>query len=67
VIMVLVHRLLVARLYEGRGFRRARRDGPITVRVPAAEGGGSGIAVSSYDGMPLDVIALSERARAGPS
>jgi len=67
VIMVLVHRLLVARLYEGRGFRRARRDGPITVRVPAAEGGGSGIAVSAYDGMPLDVIALSERARAGPS
>jgi len=67
VIMVLVHRLLQARLYEGRGFRRARRDGPMTVRVPAAEGGGSGIAVSAYDGMPLDVIALSERARAGPT
>ena len=56
--------MLVARLYEGRGFRRARRDGPMTVRVPAAEGGGSGgIAVSAYDGMPLDMIALSERAR----
>jgi predicted PurR-regulated permease PerM len=68
VIMVLVHRLLVARLYEGRGFRRARRDGPITVRVPAAEGGGTGgVALSAYDGMPLDVIALSERARASPS
>ena len=68
VIMVLVHRLLVARLYEGRGFRRARRDGPITVRVPAAEGGGTGgIAVSAFDGAPLDIIALSERTRAGPT
>jgi predicted PurR-regulated permease PerM len=68
VIMVLVHRLLVARLYEGRGFRRIRREGPITVRVPAAEGGGTGgIAVSAYDGMALDIIALSERARASPN
>ncbi|HZS61817.1 MAG TPA: AI-2E family transporter [Gemmatimonadaceae bacterium] len=68
VIMVLVHRLLVARLYEGRGFRRARRDGPITVRVPAAEGGGTGgVAVSAFDGVPLDIIALSERTRAGPT
>jgi predicted PurR-regulated permease PerM len=62
VIMVLVHRLLVARLYEGRGFRRTRRDGPMTVRVPAAEGGG-GIAMSAYDGAMPDIIALSEHSR----
>jgi predicted PurR-regulated permease PerM len=62
VIMVLVHRLLVARLYEGRGFRQIRRDGPMTLRVPAAEGGG-GIAFSAYDGLPIDIIAVAERTR----
>jgi predicted PurR-regulated permease PerM len=62
VIMVLVHRLLVARLYEGRGFRRIRRDGPMHLRVPAAEGGG-GIALSAYEGVPIDVIAVAERAQ----
>jgi predicted PurR-regulated permease PerM len=68
VIMVLVHRLLVARLYEGRGFRRVRRDGPLTVRVPAAEGGSSGgIGIPAYDGSTLDIIAIAERARSSPS
>ncbi len=58
-IMVLVHRLLVARIYEGRGFRRPRRDRPLVLRVPAAEGGVGGATV---DGNGPDLIALGEAA-----
>ncbi len=53
-VMVLIHRLLVTRVYEGRGFRRPGRNRPMVVRVPAA-----GIVDYPADGGP-DLVALGE-------
>jgi predicted PurR-regulated permease PerM len=39
VIMVVVRRILLTRLYEGQGFRRTTRERPLVLRVPASEGG----------------------------
>jgi predicted PurR-regulated permease PerM len=39
VIMVIVRRILLTRLYEGQGFRRTTRDRPLVLRLPASEGG----------------------------
>jgi predicted PurR-regulated permease PerM len=39
VIMVVVRRILISRIYEGQGFRRTTRDSVLVVRVPAAKGG----------------------------
>jgi predicted PurR-regulated permease PerM len=39
VLMVVVRRILVNRIYEGQGFRRAERDRVLVLRVPAPEGG----------------------------
>jgi predicted PurR-regulated permease PerM len=39
VIMVIVRRILLSRIYEGRGFRRTTRERPLVLRLPASEGG----------------------------
>jgi predicted PurR-regulated permease PerM len=39
VIMVVVRRILLTRLYEGQGFRRTTRERAIVLRLPASEGG----------------------------
>jgi predicted PurR-regulated permease PerM len=38
-IMVIVRRILINRIYEGKSFRRAVREAPLIVRVPAPRGG----------------------------
>lgn len=57
VIMVVVRRILVNRIYEGQGFRRTPRGRTMVLRVPAPEGG-----VVMVEGLPVDLIALAERA-----
>lgn len=57
VIMVVLRRILINRIYEGHGFRRASRDRALVLRVPAPEGG-----VLVTDAPDLDVIAESARA-----
>jgi predicted PurR-regulated permease PerM len=37
--MVIVRRILINRIYEGRGFRRTTRDRVFVLRVPAPDGG----------------------------
>jgi predicted PurR-regulated permease PerM len=37
--MVIVRRILINRIYEGRGFRRSTRDRVFVLRVPAPDGG----------------------------
>jgi predicted PurR-regulated permease PerM len=39
-LMVVVRRILVHRVYEGHGFRRAMRDQPMVLRVPPPDGDG---------------------------
>jgi predicted PurR-regulated permease PerM len=56
VVMVVVRRILVNRIYEGQGFRRTARDRALVVRVPAPEGG-----VLVPDLPPIDLIAAAER------
>ena len=55
VIMVIVKRILLARIYEGQGFRRTTRERPLILRLPASEGGVIIPPVS------IDVITLLER------
>jgi predicted PurR-regulated permease PerM len=38
-VMVIVRRILINRIYEGRGFRKSTRDRVFVLRVPAPEGG----------------------------
>lgn len=38
-IMVIVRRILINRIYEGRGFRKSTRDRSFVMRVPAPDGG----------------------------
>jgi predicted PurR-regulated permease PerM len=37
--MVIVRRILINRIYEGKGFRRSTRDRSFVLRVPAPDGG----------------------------
>lgn len=37
--MVIVRRILLSRIYEGRGFRKSTRDRTFVIRVPAPDGG----------------------------
>jgi hypothetical protein len=39
VVMVVVRRILISRIYEGQGFRRVARDRVLVLRVPAPDGG----------------------------
>ena len=54
-VMVIVRRILITRIYEGQGFRRTTRERPLVLRLPAP---GGGVLVPS--GPPVDVIAVSE-------
>jgi predicted PurR-regulated permease PerM len=59
VIMVVVRRILITRIYEGQGFRRTTRDRMLVLRLPAPEGG-----VLATNGGSIDVVSRVERARA---
>jgi hypothetical protein len=56
VLMVVVRRILVNRIYEGQGFRRTTRDRTLTLRVPAPEA-----SVLAPEGPPIDAITVLER------
>lgn len=56
VAMVVLRRILINRVYEGQGFRRAARDRAHVLRVPAPEGG-----VLVADTQELDIVADAER------
>jgi predicted PurR-regulated permease PerM len=58
VLMVVVRRILITRIYEGQGFRRTTRDRVLVLRLPAPEGG-----VLVADGGPVDVVTHAERER----
>jgi predicted PurR-regulated permease PerM len=55
VIMVVVKRILLSRIYEGQGFRRTTRERPLILRLPASEGG---VTIPS---IPVDVVSVLER------
>jgi predicted PurR-regulated permease PerM len=57
VTMVVLRRILINRIYEGHGFRRAARDRALVLRVPAPEGG-----VLVTDAPDLDIIGATPRA-----
>jgi predicted PurR-regulated permease PerM len=57
VIMVIVRRILITRIYEGQGFRRTPRERPLVLRVPAP---GGGVLVPQTE-VPIDVVAFAER------
>lgn len=57
VVMVVVRRILVNRIYEGQGFRRTTRDRTLMLRVPAPEA-----SVLAPEGPPIDPITVLERA-----
>src|SRR5687767_1687714 len=57
VLMVVVRRILVNRIYEGQGFRRTTRDRTLMLRVPAPEA-----SVLAPEGSPIDAITVLERA-----
>ena len=54
-LMVIVRRILITRIYEGQGFRRTTRERPLVLRLPAP---GGGVLVPS--GPPIDVISVAE-------
>ena len=58
VIMVVVRRILISRIYEGQGFRRTTRDSVLVIRVPAAKGG---VLVPPPPG--VDALTLAEAKR----
>lgn len=61
VVMVIVRRILITRIYEGQGFRRTTRERPLLLRVPAP-GGGVLVPVGEIQ---IDPISFAEaRARA---
>ncbi|MEP6729136.1 MAG: AI-2E family transporter [bacterium] len=55
VIMVVVKRILLSRIYEGQGFRRTTRERMLVLRLPASEGG---VIIPSRT---IDVVGLIER------
>ena len=56
IVMVVVRRILITRLYEGQGFRRTVRDNALVLRVPVAEAG-----VLVPESQPQDIVAMLER------
>jgi len=58
VVMVVVRRILISRIYEGQGFRRTTRDSVLVIRVPAAKGG---VLVPPPPG--VDALTLAEAKR----
>jgi predicted PurR-regulated permease PerM len=57
VVMVVVRRILMNRIYEGKGFRRVVRDRLLVLRVPVPDGN---VMVPTVP--PVDVISFRERA-----
>jgi predicted PurR-regulated permease PerM len=55
VIMVVVKRILLSRIYEGQGFRRTTRERMLVLRLPASEGG------VIIPPKPIDVVGVIER------
>lgn len=58
-VMVIVRRIYVHRLLEGRGFRRSVRDAPVVIRLPR------GIALAHPSGEETTVPAILEQAGKG--
>ncbi|MFN2637630.1 MAG: AI-2E family transporter [Gemmatimonadaceae bacterium] len=56
-VMVVVRRILINRIYEGKGFRKSTRDRIFVLRVPVPDGG---VLVPNLP--PPDLIALREKA-----
>jgi predicted PurR-regulated permease PerM len=56
VVMVVVRRILINRIYEGQGFRKQARDRMLVLRVPVPDGG-----VLLAEGPPVDVQAFKTR------
>lgn len=56
VIMVVVRRILINRIYEGKGFRKSTRDKTIVLRVPVPDGG----VYYPSPGM-VDIVGLREK------
>ena len=57
-LMVVVRRILVHRVYEGQGFRRATRDRPMVLRVPPPDGDG---VLLPAGGRAVDVLGFPAR------
>ena len=55
VIMVIVKRILLSRIYEGQGFRRTTRERPMVLRLPAS---GTGVIMPAT---VTDVVGMLER------
>ena len=55
-VMVIVRRILINRIYEGKGFRKSTRDRIFVLRVPVPDGG-----VLVPVGPPPDLIAIREK------
>lgn len=55
-VMVVVRRILINRIYEGKGFRKSTRDRIFVLRVPVPDGG---VLVSSNP--PPDLISIREK------
>lgn len=56
-IMVVVRRILINRIYEGKGFRKPGRDRQLVLRVPVPDGG-----VLLAEGGPVDLQAFKAKA-----
>ena len=54
--MVIVRRILINRIYEGKGFRKSTRDRIFVLRVPVPDGG-----VLVPVTPPPDLIAIREK------
>ena len=59
VVMVVVRRILINRIYEGQGFRKASREQKLVLRVPVPDGG-----VLLAEGEPVDILAFKTRVSA---
>jgi hypothetical protein len=55
-VMVVVRRILINRIYEGKGFRKSTRDRIFVLRVPVPDGG-----VIVPPGPVADLIRLREK------
>jgi predicted PurR-regulated permease PerM len=56
VVMVVVRRILINRIYEGKGFRKGGRERKLVLRVPVPDGG-----VLLASGDPVDIQAFKTR------
>jgi len=61
-VMVVVRRILINRIYEGKGFRKQGRKQQLLLRVPVPDGG-----VLLADGGPVDLAAFKSRSVAAVS